>query len=245
MFWNQSQPGGLSQTEGIRPFADSTNIEPVAAMTLTAPHFLLFSEAQAAARSKRAGERPNWRFVLEAIDGSDRLEAADHEPSLAGQRLELLAVIRGLEALEQPSRVTLVTPSRYVVHGLRFGLPQWKENDWQWERFGELTEIKNKDLWQRLDQALAIHEVDCRTFEPASTDLDADQPYETHSPAAAHSEEKISPAAAAKTLPPTVRTRQRKRKLRVDRPHAGPRSSAPKGWWGGIFRWMRRTVNSG
>jgi len=117
-------------------------------MTVPAPHFLLFSEAQALSRAKAVG-RPNWRFVLEAVDGSDRLEAADHEPSLAGQRLELLAVIRGLEALEQPSRVPLVPPSRYVVHGLRFGLAQWKENDWQWERFGELTEIKNKDLWQR------------------------------------------------------------------------------------------------
>ena len=174
-------------------------------MTVPAPHFLLFSEAQAASRTKTAAQRPNWRFVLEAVDGSDRFEAADNEPSFAGQRLELLAVIRGLEALEQPSRVTLVTPSRYVVHGLRFGLAQWKENDWQWERYGELTPIKHKDLWQRLDQVLSIHEVDCRSFE-TRTDLDD----EIHSPAASVKDDSLNEAATP--TPPAVRTRHRKRK---------------------------------
>jgi hypothetical protein len=56
-----------------------------------------------------------------------------------------------------------------VAHGLRFGLAEWRENDWQWERFGEMERVKNWDLWQRIDHALRFHHVECRVwhFEPA------------------------------------------------------------------------------
>ena len=85
-------------------------------------------------------------------------------PNAQGERLELLAVVRGLEALEQPSRVTLVTPSKYVNRGLTYGLAEWRANDWQWEHFGEMVPVKNRDLWQRVDRALAYHQLECRTW---------------------------------------------------------------------------------
>lgn len=123
-----------------------------------APHYLLFSE------SCRDDCHSQWRFVLQTIDGSEQLEAADAEPNVHGERLELLAVVRGLEALEQPSRVTLVTPSKYVNRGLNYGLEEWRANDWQWEHFGEMVPVKNRDLWQRVDRALAFHKLECRTW---------------------------------------------------------------------------------
>jgi ribonuclease HI len=122
------------------------------------PHYLLFSE------SSGGGSRGRWRFVLESLDGSERFEAADEEPGAAGRRLDLLAVVRGLEALDQPSRVTLVTSSSYVSRGIRFGLAEWRENDWMWERFGKMTPVKDSDLWRRVDQALRFHQVECRTW---------------------------------------------------------------------------------
>jgi hypothetical protein len=73
-------------------------------------------------------------------------------------------VVRGLEALEQPSRVTLVTPSKYVNRGITYGLPEWRSTGWQWEHFGEMVPVKNRDLWQRVDRALDIHRVECRTW---------------------------------------------------------------------------------
>jgi ribonuclease HI len=127
-------------------------------MNAPSSHFLLFSE------SNRTNDRGQWRFVLQSIDGADQIEAADVEPNVQGERLELLAVVRGLEALPQPSRVTLVTPSRYVNRGLNYGLAEWRTNDWQWERFGEMAPIKNRDLWQRIDRALEFHSVDCRLW---------------------------------------------------------------------------------
>ena len=132
-------------------------------MNTPAPHFLLFSEARG---KDRQGQ---WRFVLQAADGSATLEASDIEPEVGGERLELLAVVRGLEALDQPSRVTLFTPSRYVNRGIAYGLEEWRGNDWTWESFGEMVPVKNRDLWQRLDRALSLHHIEFRgrRFDPA------------------------------------------------------------------------------
>lgn len=130
-------------------------------MNVPAPHFLLYAEAVCAA-SGVATECGEWRFVLRLPGGETSLEAADEEPEATPQRLELLAVVRGLEALSQPSRVTLLTGSRYLRRGLDFGISQWRESDWQWERYGRMAPVKNSDLWQRLDRLLAIHELECK-----------------------------------------------------------------------------------
>lgn len=125
-------------------------------MSIPAPHFLLFSEARG---KRRQGQ---WRFVLQAADGSATFEASDAEPDTGGERLELLAVIRGLEALDQPSHVTLFTPSKYVSRGIAYGLEEWRRNGWTWECFGEMVPVKNSDLWRRLDQALNYHTIEFR-----------------------------------------------------------------------------------
>ena len=105
----------------------------------------------------------SWYFRLQSSDGEE-FEASDVEPDLSRERLELLAVVRGLEALEQPSEVTLVTGSRQISRAVRQGLDYWRQRDWKWERFGEKVPMKNADLWRRIDRALQIHEVSCRTF---------------------------------------------------------------------------------
>lgn len=123
------------------------------------PHYLLFAEASANRASLFT-----WRFVLQDIDSERRLSASDQEFSVSRERLELLAVVRGLEAIDGPARVTLVTKSRYVARGLRKGLSQWRETDWRWERFGSLVPVRDADLWQRVDTALGFHDVNCQTW---------------------------------------------------------------------------------
>lgn len=127
------------------------------------PHFFLFSEA-ATSEPQSAARHDQWRFVLESVNDGHRFSVTESEPETSGERLELLAVVRGLEALDQPSRVTLVTRSRYVSRGLRRGLDDWRNNRWKWERFGRLVPVKNSDLWQRIDRALKFHELECRTW---------------------------------------------------------------------------------
>ena len=131
-------------------------------MSLPGPHYLLFSE------STETDDLGRWRFVLRTSDGSERLVADDIEPQIRGERLELLTVVRGLEALDQPSRVTLITRSAYVREGIRHGLSEWRRNGWRWERFGRMIPVKHSDLWQRVDRALDFHQVECRTrrFDP-------------------------------------------------------------------------------
>lgn len=142
-------------------------------MIQSIPHYLLLSEThilRADDQNATGGDEPrdgigSWRFVLDSLDGCDHLEVSDEEPNVCGERLELFAVMRGLEALNQPSRVTLVTSSQYVTRGLRNGINVWRECDWKWERFGSMTPIKNYDLWIRVDRALQFHQVECRTFQ--------------------------------------------------------------------------------
>lgn len=131
------------------------------------PHYLLFSQS-ISDEDEKSGR---WHFVLEGLDGGSCIEASDEEPNVEGERLELLAVVRGLEALDQPSSVTLVTNSQQISRGFRNGLEQWRSNNWKWERFGRYVPVKNADLWKRIDHALAFHQVACRTwrFDPAHT----------------------------------------------------------------------------
>ena len=132
-------------------------------MIKTAPHYLLFTEAKLSSQTNGLGNR--WRFVLEEIGTTNRFEEADEEPGIHGERLQLLAVVRGLEALHQPSRVTLITPSKHVGRGIRRSLTHWRENNWQWERFGIMTPVKDHDLWMRIDHAMQIHEINCRIWQ--------------------------------------------------------------------------------
>lgn len=130
------------------------------AMTGTLPHYLLMAEAQA-----DGAEASRWRFSLEHAATGVAFSAADVEPIDCPERLALLAVVRGLEALEEPARVTLITNSRYVSRGLRRGLAEWRRNDWRWERFGKLVPVRDWDLWRRVDRALEFHRVDCRLWQ--------------------------------------------------------------------------------
>ena len=145
-------------------------------MTLRAPHYLLFSQTRRGSEHDECNDA--WRFVLESVDGSEKIEASDAEPEIEGDRLELLAVVRGLESLDQPSRITLVTASRYVSRGMRYGLSQWRESEWRWEKFGRMVPVRNNDLWKRVDRALQIHRVDCRQWR-----IDAPHEHENARPA--------------------------------------------------------------
>jgi ribonuclease HI len=123
-------------------------------MNDTRPHYLLFSE------TGHTDEPGKWRFVLRAAGSVDQFEACDQEPNVAGERLELLTVVRALESLDRPSRVTLMTPDPYIRQGIRFGLPEWRNSGWRWEFYGRMVPVKHGDLWQRVDRAMKFHQVE-------------------------------------------------------------------------------------
>lgn len=91
------------------------------------------------------------------------LSAGEHEKSLCGgerettnNRMELTACIKALETLKVPCQVDLYTDSVYVRDGVTKWLSNWKRNNW---RTASKQLVKNKDLWQALDQAIGEHDV--------------------------------------------------------------------------------------
>ena len=83
-------------------------------------------------------------------------ELCGSEPHTTNNRMELTAVIAGLNALKEPCQVTVVTDSEYVRRGVTQWMPQWKQNQWV---TSEKTAVKNQDLWKVLEQSLARHQV--------------------------------------------------------------------------------------
>ncbi len=104
-------------------------------------------------------ELGRWRFAILDEAGEVVLVAEDVEPGTWGERLELLTLVRALESLGEPTLVVLLRASPYLEEGLRFGLPQWRANQWQWEHFEDMVPIRNLELWQRLDWALRFHRI--------------------------------------------------------------------------------------
>ena len=118
-----------------------------------------------------------WSFRLVSHCGEVNFEATDFEADVTVERLSLLAVVRGLEWLDQPSQVVLVHPNRCVSRGLRYGLEMWRSCGWRWERFGQMVEIRNADLWQRIDAALGFHTLRCRSRRTDKPHFGVRQPH--------------------------------------------------------------------
>ena len=94
------------------------------------------------------------------------LRYGQHEKQLFGgeaettnNRMELTAVIRGLQGLKRASRVRIVTDSQYVKNGITQWIHNWKRNGW---RTAAKKPVKNADLWQQLDGEVAKHEIEWR-----------------------------------------------------------------------------------
>ena len=73
--------------------------------------------------------------------------------------MELMAAIEALNALKKPSKVRLHTDSVYVKDGLTKWIHGWKRNGW---KTASKKPVKNKDLWQELDEACKRHDIEWR-----------------------------------------------------------------------------------
>ena len=95
-----------------------------------------------------------WGAILRS-HGKEK-ELWGGEAATTNNRMELTAVIRALEALKRPSRVSLHTDSQYVQKGISEWIHSWKRRGWT---TADKKPVKNEDLWRRLDEVAALHEV--------------------------------------------------------------------------------------
>lgn len=98
-----------------------------------------------------------WGAILRY--GDRERELSGGEGQTTNNRMELMAAIGALEALKRPCNVRLTTDSQYVRQGITGWIFGWKRNGW---RTADRKPVKNADLWQRLDAAAGLHDIDWR-----------------------------------------------------------------------------------
>ena len=118
-------------------------------MSESLPHVEIFTDGACFGNPGPGG----WAAVLRS--GKAAKELSGGERDTTNNRMELTAALRALEALDRPCQVDLYTDSTYLARGVTEWMKGWKARGWQ-KKGGEL---KNVDLWQALDAALARHQV--------------------------------------------------------------------------------------
>jgi len=100
-----------------------------------------------------------WGCILRHPASGSEKELSGGELLTTNNQMELQAVISGLEALKSRSEVEVTTDSSYVAKGSEEWLPGWKKNGWRRREGTSWKPVKNVELWQKLDQLLAMHKV--------------------------------------------------------------------------------------
>ena len=117
---------------------------------MSLPHVIIHTDGACSGNPGPGG----WGAILQFGDHTKELKGG--EGHTTNNRMELMAAISALEALKKPCRVDLHTDSQYVQNGISGWIKGWKKNGW---RTADKKPVKNADLWQRLDAAVADHEV--------------------------------------------------------------------------------------
>jgi ribonuclease HI len=111
-----------------------------------------------------------WGVVL-SYKGSMR-ELFGGENETTNNRMELLAVISALEALNKPCKVQINSDSKYVLQGITEWMENWKKRGW---KTASKSPVKNEDLWRRLDAARTPHEIEWKWVKGHSGDKGNDK----------------------------------------------------------------------
>ena len=98
--------------------------------------------------------RGGWAAILRY--GDRKRELSGSEGRTTNNRMEMTAVLEGLKAIREPCRVTVEIDSEYVQKGITRWIKNWKRRGWKTST-GRI--VKNQDLWQSLEAALAAHNV--------------------------------------------------------------------------------------
>ena len=96
-----------------------------------------------------------WSAILRYKDIEK--EICGGEENTTNNRMELIAGIQALSALKVSCNITLYTDSKYVMCGITEWLENWKKNNWKTSN--KKSEVKNIDLWQKLDELVGKHEI--------------------------------------------------------------------------------------
>lgn len=118
------------------------------------PEVLLFTDGACSGNPGPGG----WAFILKHPASGKVKESSGFESETTNNRMELMAVIQGLNALSRTDVfVEVLTDSEYVRKGMLEWMAGWKKNGWKRREKGKTVPLKNDDLWKRLDELKAAH----------------------------------------------------------------------------------------
>ena len=98
-----------------------------------------------------------WGVLI--LNGEDETELYGGEPETTNNRMEMMAVIKALEATDPKTPVRLVTDSQYVKNGINEWIKGWKRNGW---KTAAKKPVKNKDLWTEIDALVEGRDIEWR-----------------------------------------------------------------------------------
>ena len=108
-----------------------------------------------------------WAAVIRYGKYTKKLSGS--APQTTNNRMEIAAVIEGLNALKEPCDVTIVTDSQYVKTGMTLWLDSWKGRNWKTK---SKTTVKNKEIWLALEAATSRHKVSWKWVKGHATHAD-------------------------------------------------------------------------
>ena len=96
-----------------------------------------------------------WGVLMRYGDTEKSLYGGD--PMTTNNRMELMAVIKGLEALTKPCKVKITSDSKYVLTGITDWINNWKARNW---KTANKKPVQNVELWKQLDELAALHDIE-------------------------------------------------------------------------------------
>lgn len=114
-------------------------------------HVAIFTDGACKGNPGKGG----WGVLLRMGEAEKELSGGERETT--NNRMELMAAIKGLEALKQPCNVTLHTDSRYVLDGITKWIFGWQKKGW---KTADNKPVKNEDLWRALIAATRPHKIE-------------------------------------------------------------------------------------
>ncbi|MCP4394178.1 MAG: ribonuclease HI [Alphaproteobacteria bacterium] len=119
-------------------------------MAKPTPYVEMFTDGACSGNPGKGG----WGTLLRFGNTEKEMSGADMETT--NNRMELMAVIMGLENLKRPCRVKIYTDSKYVMQGASKWLEGWKAKGW---KTSSKKPVKNAELWRRLDEVMIRHDI--------------------------------------------------------------------------------------
>ena len=99
--------------------------------------------------------------------GNQTNEIKGFELDTTNNKMELIAVIKGLQSIEKNSSLEIITDSQYVMNGIKQWIINWKKNGW---KTASKKPVKNKELWQKLDYLVMNYKINWKWVKGHSGD---------------------------------------------------------------------------